>query len=418
MELPGGSRIRLLVLLAIILSLLIFGCTSPINPDNPVACTADAKLCPDSSAVGRTGPNCEFSPCPKTGNISPPDNVMCTDDAKICPDGSAVGRGGLDCEFAPCPNASAYKAYEKQSFYKFTDPNEGAFTIEVPSGWKVANSSGLTRPYIDAAVSFGADSLSSEGFFYSNPNGYIYATPNQVLEFAGFSEGSYYNPSGGISRPMIVMRYLEAKDYLSSLAQTLNATGATVIERPDLVANSSGPLLTRQTAAELNMQTVVNGKNVRQTVIAITSLIELQGTGVWSVSLSGYYTPEDKMNETEILVSKMISSFKVDPDWAKRENGEIMKRSAILSGAQSDISNIISSSFEIRSKSMDKTSEAWSRAILGTEDVYDSATGDYYVVDSGSNYYWINSQGDIFGTESDANPIPGGNLRKMDCSGC
>lgn len=30
-----------------------------------VACTADAKICPDGSAVGRTGPNCEFAECPK-----------------------------------------------------------------------------------------------------------------------------------------------------------------------------------------------------------------------------------------------------------------------------------------------------------------------------------------------------------------
>ncbi len=28
------------------------------------ACTMDAKLCPDGSAVGRSGPNCEFAPCP------------------------------------------------------------------------------------------------------------------------------------------------------------------------------------------------------------------------------------------------------------------------------------------------------------------------------------------------------------------
>jgi len=27
------------------------------------ACTAEAKLCPDGSAVGRMGPSCEFSPC-------------------------------------------------------------------------------------------------------------------------------------------------------------------------------------------------------------------------------------------------------------------------------------------------------------------------------------------------------------------
>lgn len=32
--------------------------------DEPVACTMEAKLCPDGSAVGRTGPNCEFASCP------------------------------------------------------------------------------------------------------------------------------------------------------------------------------------------------------------------------------------------------------------------------------------------------------------------------------------------------------------------
>ena len=32
--------------------------------DAAIACTLEAKLCPDSSAVGRTGPNCEFAPCP------------------------------------------------------------------------------------------------------------------------------------------------------------------------------------------------------------------------------------------------------------------------------------------------------------------------------------------------------------------
>lgn len=30
----------------------------------PVACTMEAKICPDGSAVGRSGPNCEFAPCP------------------------------------------------------------------------------------------------------------------------------------------------------------------------------------------------------------------------------------------------------------------------------------------------------------------------------------------------------------------
>lgn len=42
--------------------------TNP-NTESPdmVACTMDAKICPDGSSVGRVGPNCEFEACPTTG---------------------------------------------------------------------------------------------------------------------------------------------------------------------------------------------------------------------------------------------------------------------------------------------------------------------------------------------------------------
>ncbi len=35
---------------------------------NDVACTMEAKNCPDGSAVGRSGPNCEFAECPNTSS--------------------------------------------------------------------------------------------------------------------------------------------------------------------------------------------------------------------------------------------------------------------------------------------------------------------------------------------------------------
>ncbi|MEX2029101.1 MAG: cupredoxin domain-containing protein [Candidatus Paceibacterota bacterium] len=35
------------------------------DKEEAVFCTMDAKLCPDGSYVGRTGPNCEFSACPE-----------------------------------------------------------------------------------------------------------------------------------------------------------------------------------------------------------------------------------------------------------------------------------------------------------------------------------------------------------------
>jgi len=39
-----------------------------INKEGGVACTQEAKLCPDGSYVGRTGPNCEFAECSTTDN--------------------------------------------------------------------------------------------------------------------------------------------------------------------------------------------------------------------------------------------------------------------------------------------------------------------------------------------------------------
>lgn len=39
-----------------------------------IACTQEAKLCPDGSSVGRSGSNCEFTACPTTSQPSPTTN--------------------------------------------------------------------------------------------------------------------------------------------------------------------------------------------------------------------------------------------------------------------------------------------------------------------------------------------------------
>ncbi|MBL1147861.1 MAG: hypothetical protein HND56_03550 [Pseudomonadota bacterium] len=55
--------IRSLILTTALASFVSFGIPQTAEADS-VMCTMDAKLCPDGSAVGRTGPNCEFAPCP------------------------------------------------------------------------------------------------------------------------------------------------------------------------------------------------------------------------------------------------------------------------------------------------------------------------------------------------------------------
>lgn len=63
------------ILIFIVAVFIVGGLLYVYNPDpveygepkeEPVFCTMDAKLCPDGSYVGRSGPNCDFAACPLT----------------------------------------------------------------------------------------------------------------------------------------------------------------------------------------------------------------------------------------------------------------------------------------------------------------------------------------------------------------
>ena len=123
------------IIVIILVSTFVWLITLPRTTEAPLGCTMEALICPDGSAVGRTGPNCEFAPCPETlpntphmeddvsgevvetpvppqgENFLPPPEydrpydgaIACTMDAKMCADGSYVGRVAPNCNFAPCP---------------------------------------------------------------------------------------------------------------------------------------------------------------------------------------------------------------------------------------------------------------------------------------------------------------------------
>ncbi len=67
---------------------------------------------------------------------SSPIMQACTMEAMICPDGSAVGRTGPNCEFAACPNGTAM--FEREGQLVFNDPmppvGSGTFVYRADDG--------------------------------------------------------------------------------------------------------------------------------------------------------------------------------------------------------------------------------------------------------------------------------------------
>ncbi|KKR80855.1 MAG: hypothetical protein UU73_C0002G0160 [Candidatus Daviesbacteria bacterium GW2011_GWA1_41_61] len=56
----------------------------------------------------------------------------CTQEAKQCPDGSFVGRSGPNCEFAPCPSPTPSQTPDETASWKAYINHQNAFSIQYP----------------------------------------------------------------------------------------------------------------------------------------------------------------------------------------------------------------------------------------------------------------------------------------------
>jgi len=101
------------------------------HQQKPIACTQEAKICPDGSAVGRIGPNCEFAKCPEvktTGGIK--GTVLL---GPTCP----VMRNPPDPQCADKLYSTALEVTTgdgTQVIKQFSSDEKGEFSVDLPAG--------------------------------------------------------------------------------------------------------------------------------------------------------------------------------------------------------------------------------------------------------------------------------------------
>ncbi len=82
-----------------------------------------------------------------------PSHVACTQEAKQCPDGSYVGRSGSSCEFAPCQStvgSNAATATSTSNWQVYTDQLNG-FQFSYPPDWKVDDATATTLALVNSS---------------------------------------------------------------------------------------------------------------------------------------------------------------------------------------------------------------------------------------------------------------------------
>jgi hypothetical protein len=297
-------------------------------------------------------------------------------------------------------------------YVRWNDPNESAFSLEVPAEWRAEGglfrfASVDTRTAVVATSPDGALRIAT-----GDSRIPTFAVPNQTLAFAGFTEGRWYSPGYGVQ--MLVRRFLPgtafAADYVQGqmgqscggLAIDRQRDRADAVEAINRVNAQYGNygVSVQMTAGEVAFGCSAGGAAMRGYYYATTQLTQATGMGLWSVPyLYGYLAPSAREGEAQQVLSHMIESTVINPQWVAMQQGLTANTSAIVADTNRAITKIISQSFERTQAVMDELDRRRSNATRGVVDVTDPVSGRDFQVESGSNYYWIDHRGNIVGTD-------------------
>lgn len=135
--------------------------------DEQIACTLEAKLCPDGSAVGRTGPNCEFAACPEVSDGDDNQGILpyksgvrgVVTRGPMCP---VVREGDDSCADALYKtDVYIYRVGSNEIFATMQSNIDGTFQFNVPPGDYTINAKneGISKTCKPVFISIGPDEM-------------------------------------------------------------------------------------------------------------------------------------------------------------------------------------------------------------------------------------------------------------------
>jgi hypothetical protein len=305
----------------------------------------------------------------------------------------------------------------------FTDPNEQAFSMEVPSGWGVTG--GLLRhTAIDPSIYLRVLSPDRRTYLLiGDPGITLFSTP--VLSVFGQRppEGATacdYLPGMAFARAYVAQA-------IATMCRDVTLTGQR--ERPDLarVPWTQFNPQARHDRGEVTFTCRHGGEQARGTVAAATHIYLTPGNMggmLWSVDfLGGFIAPPDGCDAAEALLWRVVSSTRINPAWMRRQQEitEQVAHASVMRTQQTiQLARAMNSATEQmiqlgeqhrahareRQHRMDKQFEEFDRIITGTSPYADSAGNVYYQLDNTQPYHWIGPGGQKVTTTGPA-PPPG-----------
>jgi hypothetical protein len=288
---------------------------------------------------------------------------------------------------------------------KFTDPQEGAFSLDVPQNWK--NSGGTVRRN---ALQFRnwVSAISPDGqtvIAINDSTEWSYIAPSPMLAATGFHVGSVYNTGGAW---YTVSPVQSGEQFAVSWGRSRLAPVCSAVQvaghraRPDLDQRISWFGIVHD-VGEASFSCKRNDMDMSG--YALASMTYLGSTGIWySDTIQAFLAPEKEAGVAAGVLAHMVQSVELNLDWLRMVSDNAVAISRNAAQTHAAISHDIMTGWEKRGAIIDMVMDEGSRARLGIDFYKDPATGDGYTVDHQHNYYWVNASGKVMGTPTDTAP--------------
>lgn len=328
------------------------------------------------------------------------------------------------------PRETITKSISPISWTTFHDPQEGAFTLEVPLGWSIrGGSQRMSASEIRTGVDMTAPDGTIEVFFGDNSIPF-FTVPNPMLQMAGLSTGSVYNM--GYGQSAVVMPYMTGEGFAAHWGNNrINKS----CQNAQLIGNQSRPSESQALAeayAAAGISTSVqsgeaeftcrlsNGTPAKAYVFSATELAQGPNSAMWNAKLfTGYIADQKKTAEANQLLQHIVKSFTINPTWASHQQQLNAQTAAIVSRSShiaseaiakrgrtmAETSDIIVKGGQARSEVRDRAAANYDEyAVRGTSTYEDPATGDRKTLDNRYDHQYTNSQGQTISTDSPTSP--------------
>jgi hypothetical protein len=294
----------------------------------------------------------------------------------------------------------------------FRDPAEGAFTIEVPAGWRVSGGS-RRRSAVD--IPSGVEAASPDGsilLFFGDPVLPVFSVPNRLTAAAGLREGMNYPGMANV----ILARYQPGAQFAAAWGaqrvarvcaqpQVKAARARPEASRSIDMAYAAGGVRTQVEVGEAVFACTLGGAAGGAYAFAGTELVQTTGTAMWDLKVGGGFAARsDRMALASALLSHMAASYAIDPSWLQRQQGTTMAVSRITTETGHAISKTIDDSFAFRQGQYAHTDE-FDRAIRGMAVFNDPVKGPVEL--ENRDYQWKLPNGQTQATNSPNPPVPG-----------